>query len=335
MPCELADDTAWPALLVARTLLAGGEQELRFVRDGRSWTCVGAEDADLHDAEQVLAVSLSGDQPPRPTTLPPKCAWSVHARTDTGVPHFVHPTGQPVDATILSTMRVYLPVLLGAAAARAAGRVFVAGHVTQTLDGRIACENGQSQWIGNSADLQHAHRMRALLDGVLIGAGTALTDNPRLNVRHVRGPDPNRIVLSGGGRVLQRPDLHVFSAPGCFVITGHDVIAADQAPTTRLVRVPADGSALEPGTILTALRQHGIHSIYLEGGALSLSSFLRAGCIDLLQVHIAAMLLGSGLPSFRLPPVDHVRHGIAFAMDHAMLDGHVLLSCWPQASTPG
>jgi 5-amino-6-(5-phosphoribosylamino)uracil reductase/diaminohydroxyphosphoribosylaminopyrimidine deaminase/5-amino-6-(5-phosphoribosylamino)uracil reductase len=59
---------------------------------------------------------------------------------------------------------------------------------------------------------------------------------------------------------------------------------------------------------------------------------LQARCIDLLQVHIAAMVMGSGLPSFVLPAVDHVQDSIKFTMTHAMLDGHVLLSCWPARS---
>jgi 5-amino-6-(5-phosphoribosylamino)uracil reductase/diaminohydroxyphosphoribosylaminopyrimidine deaminase/5-amino-6-(5-phosphoribosylamino)uracil reductase len=229
--------------------------------------------------------------------------------------------------------QVYLPVVLGTAAARGAGRVFVAGHVTQTLDGRIACENGQSKWIGNEADLRHAHRMRALLDGVMVGAGTALCDDPQLTVRHVEGPNPRRIVLSGRGRVLRRgAGLRVFTPPGCEVVVDDTFDSAVHDPMARLIKVPSSSGSIEPNTILELLRDRGIHSLYLEGGATAVSSFLQARCIDLLQVHIAAMVMGSGLPSFVLPAVDHVQDSIKFTMTHAMLDGHVLLSCWPARS---
>lgn len=322
MVCELGDDTAWPSLLEARALLARGDADLVFARRQGAWQCRPAGAEPLHDADQVFAFSPPDSLPDAPL--------SVYAPADLGTPGFVHPTGRPVDAGFLSMARVYLPVLLGAAAARRRGRSFVAGHVTQTLDGRIACANGQSQWIGNTADLRHSHRMRALLDGVLIGAGTLCTDDPRLDVRHVDGPNPRRIVLSGSGRALREPpDRNVFRPPGCDVVVGHATAATPDGARVAVV-APSGDDELDPAAVLTALRDRGVQSIYLEGGAVTLSSFLRAGCIDLLQVHVAAMVLGSGVPSFTLPPVDHVDRGLRFDMDHAMLDGHVLLSCWPR-----
>ncbi|MEO6597907.1 MAG: RibD family protein [Planctomycetota bacterium] len=345
MVCELDDNAAWPALLAMRALLAaernsaqpsgtqpsGTQPPLLLVQHDGAWTCMPAHAADFRHAKQVLAVSASrasGDQRAMP---PGRSAFSIYTPSATGLPNFTHPTGHPIDAATLSLASVYLPILLGAAAARAASRTFVVGHVTQSLDGRIACANGQSQWIGNDADLSHTHRMRALVDGVLVGAGTALTDDPRLTVRHVNGPDPRRIVLSGSGRVLrsERP-LQLFSPPGCDVVLAAGVDTPSRGDATKLVKVRGSGSALAPRAVLDALHARGMHSLYLEGGSITLSSFLQANCIDLLQIHIAAMVLGSGVSSFSLPTVDHVKHGVQFVMQHTMLDGHVLLSCWPK-----
>jgi 5-amino-6-(5-phosphoribosylamino)uracil reductase/diaminohydroxyphosphoribosylaminopyrimidine deaminase/5-amino-6-(5-phosphoribosylamino)uracil reductase len=148
----------------------------------------------------------------------------------------------------------------------------------------------------------------------------------------VTGPDPRRIVLSGSGSALTDPvPRHAFRPPGCDIVVGADVTTAAPAGC-EVVRAPVTSGRLDLAGALSALRARGVHSIYLEGGSATLSSFLHARCIDLLQVHVAAMVLGSGLPSFTLPPVDHVDHGLRFALDHAMLDGHVLLSCWPAAS---
>ena len=59
-------------------------------------------------------------------------------------------------------------------------------------------------------------------------------------------------------------------------------------------------------------------------------SFLAARCVDLVQVHVAPRVLGSGLPRVRLAPIDHVDEGMGFVMDHAALDGDLLLTCWPR-----
>jgi 5-amino-6-(5-phosphoribosylamino)uracil reductase/diaminohydroxyphosphoribosylaminopyrimidine deaminase/5-amino-6-(5-phosphoribosylamino)uracil reductase len=335
MACELQDDGLWPALLSARTELASAIGDLLFVQHGTTWRCMPAMAANLRGARQVLAAPdprVAGREAPQ---APPDCALSVYDPNGGSTPRFDHPTGRPVDPNVLSMAQIYLPVVLGTAAARGAGRVFVAGHVTQTLDGRIACENGQSKWIGNEADLRHAHRMRALLDAVMVGAGTALCDDPQLTVRHVEGPDPRRIVLSGRGRVLRHgAGLRVFTPPGCDVVVDDTIHDPLHDPMARLIKVRAKTGSIEPCAMLEVLRDRGIHSVYLEGGSTTVSSFLQSRCIDLLQIHIAAMVMGSGLPSFVLPAVDHVQDSIKFTMAHAILDGHVLLSCWPTRSVP-
>jgi len=94
------------------------------------------------------------------------------------------------------------------------GRVddlMVVAQLGQSIDGRIATASGHSKYINNAAGLDHLHRLRALVDAVVIGVGTALNDDPQLTVRRVAGPNPARVVIDPRGRLsgsarLLRPD---------------------------------------------------------------------------------------------------------------------------------
>lgn len=320
MYCSLSNNLPWSAFLQARALLDAGASSLEFVHED-VWTCRPAG-ADVEGAALLVEVEAGS------VSAAADGVTAVYRSGAGGLPNLRIPPNSRVDATLATACRVYLPVLIGAALAKRAGKSFVAGHVTQTLDGRIACENGQSQWIGNTADQHHSHRMRALLEGVMIGANTALHDDPALTVRHVAGTNPRRVVVSGRGRVFTEDrELAMMSHPGCEIFVQATQEAASTDETVYVNRVASVDGQLPPASILASLRERGVHSIYLEGGAGILSSFLQAQSIDLLQIHIASMILGAGLPSLRLPAVDHVDDGIHMHMDHAILDGHVLLTC--------
>src|SRR5450759_6040292 len=87
---------------------------------------------------------------------------------------------------------LYGPLL---APPRAPDGCFVLGRIVQTLDGRIATADGTSFWIGGQQDILHTHRLRALSDAVVVGAGTVRADDPLLTTRHCAGPSPVRVIV--------------------------------------------------------------------------------------------------------------------------------------------
>src|SRR6188474_1218348 len=91
-------------------------------------------------------------------------------------------------------------------------QLVVVGQIGQSIDGRIATVTGHSKYINGPAGLAHLHRLRALVDAVLIGIGTAVADDPLLTVRRCAGPSPARIILDPRGRLS--PDAKVLSDDG-------------------------------------------------------------------------------------------------------------------------
>jgi riboflavin-specific deaminase-like protein len=192
--------------------------------------------------------------------------------------------------------------IFGPLRAGGADELTVVAQMGQSIDGRIATETGHSKYINGAPGLDHLHRLRALVDAVVVGVGTAVADNPQLTVRRVAGPSPARVVIDPRGRLS--PDSRVFADNGTrrIVICGLDAPANFPAGV-EVLRVQLVDGCFAPGDILASLHGAGLRRLMIEGGARTVSGFLKAGCLDRLHIVVAPMLLGAGQPSIELPPV--------------------------------
>ncbi|MDO6824611.1 RibD family protein [Marinobacter sp. 1_MG-2023] len=185
----------------------------------------------------------------------------------------------------------------------------VIGQLGQSLDGRIATVTGNSRFINGGDGITHLHRIRALSDAVIVGAGTATTDNPRLTVRCASGANPVRIVIDRHRRV---PESHHLFTDGAAPTLR--LVAGDYSPgmidgygRSSVIDIPCLGSGKElanPKRILEVLADLGLRKIFIEGGGMTVSSFLQAGLLNRLHVMVAPMIIGSGRPAFSLPEID-------------------------------
>lgn len=178
--------------------------------------------------------------------------------------------------------------------ARTLGRPRFTLKTAISLDGYTASAFGESQWITNEHSRQQGHLLRNTHDGILVGVGTVLADNPSLQTRLLDHPTvhhPRPIVLDTRYRTPLDAKLRYAGAePIFFVETG----AAQ--PVDRGICFPV--SRTNEGLCLEEIASHlvaqGIYSVLLEGGSTIHRSFLAKGWVDRLEIFIAPKLLGGG-----------------------------------------
>jgi riboflavin-specific deaminase-like protein len=195
----------------------------------------------------------------------------------------------------------------------------VIGQCGQSIDARVATASGDSHYINGEAGLDHLHRLRALVDAVVIGVGTAVADDPQLTVRRVSGPDPARVIVDPNGRLPQT--ARVLKANGARRIVVTAAGCARQFPAgVEVIALAPENDLLAPAAIIRELAERGLRRILIEGGTQTLSHFLAACCLDRLHILVAPILLGGGRPSISLPPLQRIGDAARLAMRAFSLD---------------
>jgi riboflavin-specific deaminase-like protein len=202
----------------------------------------------------------------------------------------------------------------------------VVGQLGQSLDGRIATNSGHSHYINGPDGLDHLHRLRALVDAVVIGVGTALADDPQLTVRRVAGPSPARVILDPRGRLPASARVLAADGERRLVVTTPGTRNAFPDGVEVIVLPGADGH-MAPAAVLAALAARGLRRILIEGGARTVSGFLSAGCLDRLHVLVAPVILGTGQTGLALAPIDRVDHALRPPTRAYPLGEDVLFDC--------
>lgn len=218
---------------------------------------------------------------------------------------------------------------LAALCAAPADRPFVVAQLGQSLDGKIATESGESKWINHECALDHVHALRANVDAVVVGAGTVEADDPQLNVRRVAGRSPARVIIDPSGRL--KPDAKCLARDGTAIY----LVRAEPAPLPagmrddiHLVTVPRSGRHMPPREIVAALFGHGLRTMLIEGGAMTVSAFIAAGAVDRLHLLVAPVILGSGKPGLALPTISRLSDALRPRTEvHVLADGDVLFDC--------
>jgi len=178
------------------------------------------------------------------------------------------------------------------------GLPYVSLKLALSLDGRIATRTGESKWVTGPDARAKVHLLRSRSDGIAIGIGTALADDPRLTVRDTPGDSPLRIVfdtklcLPLASRLVQTA-REVPTLVLCGVDASVEAEAELGVAGVECVRCPVSAEGrLDVFAALRALAQRGIVSLMVEGGAELAGSLLAGRYADELHVFVAPILLG-------------------------------------------
>ena len=216
------------------------------------------------------------------------------------------------------------------------GRPVVVAKAARTLDGRIAGSKGEPLRITGPASGGWTGRRRSQVEGVLVGSGTVLTDDPRLTARdecdRLLNPQPVRVVADRRLRISPRSALLNRAAQGdVIIVTVPEMLEGAAADSLRgrgalLLGLPAEPERQNMRELLVLLARQGIGSVLVEGGATLLSALARDDLIDLWQVWIAPRIEGRGPGMLEPAPERPIRLG-ELTVEH--LNEDLLVSALP------
>ena len=167
-----------------------------------------------------------------------------------------------------------------------------------SLDGRIATNTGESQWITGKKSLQFAHKLRTTNDAIMVGINTVLTDNSKLTARDPLGENldrqPLRVVVDSRCRIP--PTASMLEQPGHTLVAATNINATDQKQIeytgAEVLHLPSENGQVELTSLMKQLGARDITSIIVEGGGTLIGSLFDKGLVDKVIAFIAPTVIG-------------------------------------------
>ena len=178
------------------------------------------------------------------------------------------------------------------------------GQIGQSLDGKIALNNGNSHYINEKESIIYLHCLRSISDGVLVGVNTIIKDDPFLTTRKIMGANPIRLIID--------PSLKLTNKYNIFKDNNKNIIFTNSSKrkklnNTTILKFPKKNFTL---SISKYLRTTSLKTILIEGGPTTLSHFIEHKLINYMQFIISPTIIGSGIDSLKLKPITNLKNAI-------------------------
>ena len=178
------------------------------------------------------------------------------------------------------------------------------GQIGQSIDGKIALNNGKSHYINEKESIIYLHCLRSISDGVLVGVNTIIKDNPLLTTRKIKGQNPTRLIID--------PSLKLTNKYKIFKDNNKNIIFTNSSKRKKLyntiiVKFPKKNFTLN---IYKYLKKTSLKTILIEGGPKTLSHFIELKLLNYMQFIISPTIIGSGIDSLKLKPITNLKNAI-------------------------
>ena len=216
-----------------------------------------------------------------------------------------------IDPILRQSCEILLPLI------RKKDRVFI-GQIGQSLDAKIALNNGNSHYINEKESITYLHCLRSISDGVLVGVNTIIKDNPLLTTRKIKGQNPTRLIID--------PSLKLTNKYKIFKDKNTNIVFTTSNKTknlnnTTIVKLPKKDFTL---SVYKFLKKTSLKYILIEGGPTTLSHFIEQNLINYMQFIISPTLIGSGINSVKLKPITNLKKAIRRKSNFAKLGKEIV-----------
>ena len=212
-----------------------------------------------------------------------------------------------------SILNILVPILIK-------NKKLVIAQIGQSIDGRIALNNGNSHYINHKKGIHYLHCLRSISDAIIVGSNTIKKDNPQLTTRKIKGNNPRRIIIDGSLSLTNKYKIFndgykniIFTkSKKNKILNNSKIIRLDKNNFTKNLIYQID--KLEYKYIL------------IEGGSKTISEFINNKYIDLLQFIIAPIIIGSGINSLNLKEIKNLNKALRPKFSYNILEKELVVN---------
>ena len=212
-----------------------------------------------------------------------------------------------------SILNILLPILRK-------NKKLVIAQIGQSIDGRIALNNGNSHYINNPKSIIYLHCLRSISDAIIVGSNTIKKDDPLLTTRKIKGTNPKRIIIDGSLSLNNKYKIFNDGNENIIFTKSNKNIRLNNSTIIRLKEKNFTKN------LITQIKKLKYKHILVEGGSKTISELINNNYIDILQFMIAPILIGSGINSLNLKEISNLNKAIRPKHNFNELENEIIVN---------